>query len=606
MNSAQPKILALIAVALFAYIVAFEWTEPVGSGDGNERGLLLPGLNPSAVTGLEFQTQGKSVVAERTQDDWVLKGPVAGRANIIAIQSLLAECLTLNVSATIPLEKIENLADYGLEQPQGKLTISQGDQVFKVQIGARAPINNQLYVLAEGQDFIAAVSAEVFALLPFDRNLWRDRNLMDLAALSFDRVRIRHQTRLLQMERETNRPVWRIVQPPPPKRGNGPRIEQLLQQWQRWPIYSFVTDEPAANLALYGLDKPDVELSFADGTNQLLTVQFGSTPSNRQDLVYARLPAENSVVLAAAELLPYLKANYWEYCDHRLLDNETEGRVNRIEIRGSENFALVQNTNLLWYADNPQRTLIDSALMLHFIDNLAALEAVELAKEVVTDFAEYGLEKPQRTYRLIQSLTNASGAVTNHLVAQVDFGSNRVDRTFARRHDENAVYVVPRPGLERLPESLYQIQNRIVWSFQTNQVRGVTIYEGGKVRQLTREPMGTWLEIGETNIVKLPQLESSAIEEGIVRLGLLQADAWVDRGADRLRLYGINSKTRKISIELSGPTPRTLILLLGRHVPDRKPYAAYLSPVDQQPIIFEFSPRLYLEFIEPFFRVREP
>ena len=80
---------------------------------------------------------------------------------------------------------------------------------------------------------------------------------------------------------------------------------------------------------------------------------------------------------------------------------------------------------------------------------LQQMEAVELAKEVVTDFSAYGLASPLRRYTLLTARTNAAGVPTNQILAQLDFGTREKDRIYARRHDETSVYIVPR-GSPRL------------------------------------------------------------------------------------------------------------------------------------------------------------
>lgn len=604
MNSLQPKLLALAAIALLAYIIAFERPEPRAVPSRSAGELLLSGLAPTAVTGLAYTAGDRTMQAERGPNGWRLTAPVAYPANELQLQNLLTACAALRSKVTIPLAESGPLTDFGLDPPRAWLKIIQPDRTMELAIGARTPMNNQLYVRPAGADAIAVVEADFGGTLPADSGAWRDRRLLNLARVEFDRFLVRSPNRLLAIQREQT--LWRIIQPPPPKRGDTPRIEQLLQLWQRWPVHEFVTDDPAASLQPYGLDRPALELSFASGTNETLAVQFGASPTNRPELVYARLSTRSNVVLAASHLLADLRANYWEFCDQRLLDALPAGSVNRIEVRARDSFAITQQSNLLWRAEDGHRTPIDPVLMLQFLDNLASLRAEELAKEVVTDFSAYGLDQPTRTYRLLRTATNAAGQTTNHLVAQLDFGTNRVDRTYARRQDENAVYVVALPPVQRLPEALYQLQSRFIWNFTTNEVRSVTIFKNGAVRELRRRSGGGWEETRDGRVTPLDLINSAGVEESVLRLGLLQADAWVDRGADRLRLYGIVPAALKIALELAGPRPRTVMVAFGRVIPGRNPYAAHADPRDGEPVIFEFPRGLYSDYVEPYLGIAGP
>jgi hypothetical protein len=58
-------------------------------------------------------------------------------------------------------------------------------------------------------------------------------------------------------------------------------------------------------LEAYGFNTPELELTLAQGTNQLVTLQFGKSPTNDSTLVYARragLPAVVTVERQALEL----------------------------------------------------------------------------------------------------------------------------------------------------------------------------------------------------------------------------------------------------------------------------------------------------------------
>src|SRR5437868_3755599 len=65
-------------------------------------------------------------------------------------------------------------------------------------------------------------------------------------------------------------------------------LQQSLQQWQSARVGQFVSDTPGSDLEPYGLQAPNVTLSFNQGTNNVLTVEFGRSPANNPAKVYAR------------------------------------------------------------------------------------------------------------------------------------------------------------------------------------------------------------------------------------------------------------------------------------------------------------------------------
>lgn len=596
MNSRQPKLLLVLALALFAYIVVYERPETEQDAAATAAS-LLPGINPAAVSRVEFQSSNTTLVAELRDHKWKLISPVSYSANETSIQSLLESAAELKPRVTVGADTIDQLADFGLEPARGTLTIFQGSTKLELHIGALTPIREQLYVRAADSDAIAVVDSRFDELLPFNSAIWRSTRLLELADDEFDRIRIRNNNSVIVMGRETN-DTWRILQPPPPKRADNARIRHLLDFWRQWPVQGFVTDDPNARLVDFGLDKPELELAFSRGTNELMSIQFGNTPETLPKSVYARISQSSNIVVAASHFLNPLRDTYWTYCDHRLFDAIPETNYNLVSVTGPEAFTVRRRTNGLWLSAGTNRTPVDPALMFHFLSQLFTTEAAEIEKEVVTDYTEYGLDKPSISYRLLKTSTNAAGVATNRLIAGVDFGKALTDRAYARRHDENAVYVVPLAKLRQLPSALYEIRSRFLWSFTTNQVAGITVFNDGLTNRLRREVGGQWTREANGKSELFDVIGGAAVEETAVRLGLLQALSWVNRGRAKLPTYGITARSRGLTIELAAPRLGKLTLLFGRMPRGRDYiYTAYFDQDEKDWIVFQFPRKLFEEYV---------
>lgn len=597
MNSAQTKWLAGIAVALFAFILLVELRPPPAGPPSPTSAPIVAQLRPGIVTRVEFVRSNETLRAERSSGQWRLSAPLAYPANALALDTLVDVCARLRPQLVIPAAQARTPAQFGLAPPQATVIFHQDGAKVELHIGARAPVSAQVYVQVAGNPAVAVADANLLELLPKTADDWRDRQLLSLAGLNFDQLRIRSGPRDLVLQRTPTNQLWRITLPPPVKRANTPRIEQLLQELQRWPVQRFVSDDPKADLESLGLQTPETELAIGSGTNDLVVVQFGKSPTNQPDLVYARRLATTNVVLVAREWLEQLRAPYWDFCEHRLLDPSALDTMDRIEVRSAEPFTLLRQsgsrTNQIWQADDSVKSGTDPQLMASFLNQLVVLKAAELAKEVVTDFTPYGLAPPTRQLSLFKSVTNAAHSPTNQLVAQLDFGGDRSDRLFARRHDENSVYVVPRGEVEQLAWSLFQIQDRSVWQFTTNQVAAVTMQFDGRTRRLTRTREGLWTEGGEPT----GDIRTLALEETLFRLGQLRAERWTARGTNHLAVYGVTDQNHYLSVELMGTPAKTNLLHFGNMPFRRNPYAAVLDPRTGQPMVFEFPRSLYLDYV---------
>ncbi len=600
MNSSQTKWLVGLALALLTFIVVFELRQQGGPPPSPATGQLVPGLRAATVTRVEFTRSNQTFRADYVANQWRLTAPLAYPANALLLRTFLDVCARLRPQLLIPTAQSKSPAEFGLQPPQATFIFHQGGSRIELRIGSRTPVNNQLYVQVAGADQVAVTDANLLEFLPRTPDDWRDRSLISLTGVKFDRLRVRTGTRDLLLERETTNQLWRITLPTPPKRANTPRIERLVADLQQWPVKEFVSDDPRADLETFGLLTPESELAFAQGTNDALVVQFGRSPTNQPEFVYARSLATTNIMLVPHDLLDQLRADYWNFSEHRLLDALPADAVNTLTVQGRETFSLRQMTNaatnLVWIADDPAKTTMDPELMQGFLASLVTLEAVELAKEVVTDFAPYGLATPARSISLSRSFTNAGGLLTNVLVARLDFGTGPVDRVFARRQDENSVYVVPRGDVDRLAWSLHEIQDRTVWNFTSNQVTAVTVEFDGRTRRLTRSANGRWLEGAEA----ADDLRNLAMEETMFRLGRLRAERWTYLGVDRLPIYGVSDQSHRVAIELAGTPAKTNSIIFGISPARRNPYAAITDPRSGQPLVFEFPRLLYLDYVMPY------
>lgn len=599
MNPAQNKWLVAVALALFAYIAVTELRRPGTPPPAQTDESIAPRLRPATVTRIEFTRSNLTLRAELTAGQWRLTAPANYPADSLLLRTLADVCSRLRPQIVIPPEKVTSLADFGLQPPQATLIFQQSDAPIELRIGARTPVNPQLYVQVAGSKHVAVTDASLLEFLPLVATDWRDRRLLPLAGARFDRLRVRTGARELLLRHEPA--GWRIQQPAPVKRANGALITHLLVELAKWPVAQFVTDDPRADLETFGLAQPESEIAFGTGTNDTLVVQFGRSPTNQPGMVFARSLAVTNVMLVPTELLTQLRAPVWEFSEHRLVDALPADAFDTIELRGRDSFTLRRQavgTNFIWQADDSLKTVADPQLMQNFLLNLETLEARELEKEVVTDFASYGLSTGARTLSLLRSGTNSAGAPTNRLVARLDFGvvtNLPPDRLFARRHDESAVYVIPRGDVDKLPWELWKLQDRTVWNFNSNQVTAVTASFDGASRRLARAADGRWSDGGQP----LDELRNVALEETLFRLGQLRAAEWVHLGAERLPIYGIGETSLRVSIELTGP-PRTNIVTLGFIPRGRNPWAAVTDSRSGKPLVFEFPRSLYSDYLVPY------
>jgi hypothetical protein len=468
-----------------------------------------------------------------------------------------------------------------LDPPQAVLSLHLPQRVLQFRLGYKTPVGEKVYVQLVGDNGVYVTEAAVLDLLPRQDAEWRDAAFINLTGLRFDRLRIAAGARDFELGLDSVRRRWQLVRPRT-ARADGQRIERALQQALALRVERFVQDQPGVDLEPYGLHQPALTLAFFSGTNQVFGAEFGRSPSNDTSLVYARRSDYPNVVLVSRQVVETLAVPYTEFLDYRLLDQGLEA-TERIEVRAAEAFTLARQTSGVWRVTAPREFSADPALMRAFLDRMQNLSIVEVAKEVVTDLdlPNYGLAAPALQYGFYaDSKSNSAGGVP---LVQVEFGTNRDDRVYVRRGDENPVYGTKLEEVQMLPRAAFELRDRRLWNFTTNDVSGVTIHLRGQDYQLRRAPGGQWsFANGSQGIVN-----TFALEEAMHRFGLLWAKAWIAQGKDRLGAYGFDTLDHRLAIELHRESgSQTLQVGFGATSMSGGPYA--WVELEGEPIVFEF------------------
>lgn len=565
---------------------------------------LVPGLQREQVASIEIvQTNQAPVRLRRSGSLWYLEAPLHYPAQFHAAERWLQLLERAHWVVRLPPEEVkeqgESLAAFGLAPPRMTVTLRQGEDVWEVRLGNVLALGRQIYVQVGNQPDVFVTDQQLAEALPASVTAWRDTALVPFATiavsnqLAFNRIEVRPASNgyTLQPDPASG---WRVTRPIS-ARGDSVRITQFIQMLMgRWHVEEFVTDDPAVDLATFGLQSPEQELVIGRGTNDLLVVQFGRSPTNRPELVYARSLNHTNVVLTARTNLDWLRLPYSLWRDRLLVRIDTNHVSEIVGGNGLTNgtYRIRRLTNGVWRTVSPEELPVDSELVGEFFAQLNSVE-IGFEKDVVADLAAYGLTEPAREFSF---LTATNGATNNPLPA-VSFGTNATGAAFARRSDETAVYTVQRGLFDALPLAHWQWRERAIWEYQTNEVQRVRIWHNDKTREIVRGPDGKWqLAPGSSGALTL----DLSFDETIFQLGSLKADRWVGTGRADLgpEFFGFRSnQVHRVSIETSRQgVLRTNTVEFGGVNAEGRPYALVRLDGDQ-PWFFEFPMPLYYQLV---------
>lgn len=594
-----------LAVALLAFIFLVErhWKATSEGGAAPER---LLSFRAADVTNIQLRLTNQFVLwAERSRPDapWNLVAPFSYPAQSLKINWLLQALETLIPSTYIPPGELtarkRTIAQYGLDIPPATLTLQYNGQRTELLFGSSTAVGDQVYLQVQNRPGVYVVSSEVLGRLPRRDDDWRDTALVNLEGVGFTRLEVRASDRGFALEFDQTNQTFYLSKPSRARAESG-KVDALIRQLRDASVVSFIKDHPRrSDLEAFGLQPPALELAFASGTNEVITVQFGKSPTNDPSTVYARRMSHMNVVLVPKVLLDSLQVSQNDMRDLRLVNLPSMSAVDAIEVVGTtDSFVVRRQTNGTWAVSNSNPLPADADAVREWLDLLAKLEGT-VEKDIVTDFSVYGLSpQPARRYLVKSLATNAAGTVNERILAELDLGSQQGEKSFARRPDEATVYSLPRNGVSRLPREAWQLRDRRVWTFTTNQIARLIVRSQGQTRELQRSPAGVWTITGGAGMIA-----SRTMDLIVQPLGELRAALWVARGDENRVAYGFKEDNNRITFEVrDGDKTKSLTLELGGVATNRVPYG--LAVVDGQTWIFEIPVLTFFEMtrdlINPF------
>jgi hypothetical protein len=587
MNSRNTWVWIIVAVVLLGVILVLEQLRPPPA-----TGLtpLLPGFNARIVTHLQVAHAGQGDLwIERTNAVWQLTKPIRYPAQAASVENLLLALQNLAPISHLSSSELHRRpnadAEFGFDPPRITLVFQTRRELQQIFIGNRTAPGDQVYVrVGPGVTGIYLVDADLLKLIPRSVDEWRDTGLVDLAAFAFDRIIVSNAATVIEVQHFATNNSW-VMHRPVRGRADGPRMIGLLQQLHALRVSEFLTDSPA-DLEVYGLQPPELEISLAQGTNVAAVLEFGKSPATNAAVVHARRQGTSTIVTVPKEPLAPWRAPANDFRDPQLI--AVPRPPDQIEFRGGEGFTLRRESSNAWRAAG-QEFRVDSGLAYELVTALTRFQIVHF-KDAVTepDLPGYGLASPSRQIILRAGVTNGPG-ITNVVIADLAFGATNEGRVFVRRADENPIYAVLLSEYQKLPVAAWQFRERRLWSFTTNDVARLTIRQGEKVRQLIRNGPNSWsLDQGSQGVIN-----NFAIEEAAHRFGELAATWWLARGESALPAHGFSPNGHSLEFELK--SGQKLSVVFGGKSASEVPYAS--APLEGQPWIFEFPLSLYYDLV---------
>jgi hypothetical protein len=601
MNWKSTWILLAAAAVLFAFIWLVD--RPIRQERLRQASrVILPGFDAASVNSIEIKPRGANEIharrTGRSNDLWQMTQPISYPAQGAPILALLDALAGLEWQERISAGELQDQPDaqekFGFTQPQCEVSLQGSGAPRRILIGQSSALGDQVFLEVLGHPDIYLVSAAWLPLIPSDKDQWRDLSLLNPARLPCQSIEVRSPGRGFELERDATNHLW-LMKKPVAARADTARINDLLQRLQGLRVRQFVSDDPRADLELYGLQTspqtPDLDLLFWSGSNLAAELQVGASPTNQPGLAFARRQDPGNVVVIDREALRPWQGAYTNFLDYHFISLSPDS-IGAIAVQGEGRFAVQKQTNGQWQVRAETTFPADAGLMRDWLASFTNIKT-QIEKTVATDFADYGLTPPLLQYTL-QADGGAAGP-SNTVIARIEFGANKSGKIFERRPDESFVNLISPEDFNRLPRAAWQLRDRRIWSFDSSNVLSLTVHQLGGTRKFLRDPEGDWTFAPGYHAP--PGVNWPSLEEGVHRLGELSAVYWSGVGDAHWQEFGFAKTDFSLSLEVKrGGKTEICSIAFGGRSPYSHPYASVVR--NGQRLIFEFPADLYENFVE--------
>src|SRR4030095_16717575 len=366
----------------------------------------LTDLIAAQVSRVILKTPAGEMELQKKGDHWEILKPLRAPGDDQKIGDLIAQVTASRIQQFVT-DDHGDLHVYGLAEPRGAITLftqedkaagrtdsSSGEQGQLLQIGGvPEKEKDQIYVRFAPRGFVYTLPKKIEEILSTKPDDLRDRRLVRIDTNVLDRITIDApgKGKTILARKDEN---WIIA-----SRNNAPansgEVRRFIDTLQNERVTKFVEDV-ASNLPQYGLDKPQLQLTFSSfasentaetkaGEEPFATITFGKVDG---DNVYARMADEPFVVAVRRTLLDQIPIDPLQWQELSIFKFKPE-QIHRLSVSTDKELERDENNQWRWLKRSGQ---INQTNVQSLLNTLSNLRAVRWAGPTV---AHQGFEQPQ-------------------------------------------------------------------------------------------------------------------------------------------------------------------------------------------------------------------
>jgi ribosomal protein L14E/L6E/L27E len=378
-------LLILVLAGLGAYVYFVEY--PKAEEEAKKKTLFE--LKADDVTQVTLDYGDHKIVLKKSGADWRMTEPLDVPADATTAKNLASAIADCEVKHELK-DASADLSQYGLDKPFVTVTVKAGDKELPAfMVGKNTPVGFSTYVQRAddkkiqltGSAFRSGVDKKVKDL--------RDKTIIDFVDGDVQRLELSGDGKELVLVQKDDK--WTIEQPAS-YAADGSTVRSFLSTLRSMRATDFPDDQPA-DLATYGLDKPQLKIALHLGKdNAEKSILIGKENDKKE--IFVQRAGQPTVYTVSDWVLRDLNKNPADFRDKTVLAFDRD-KVTAVELKRKDgsHTKLVHGANNQWQVEGAEGKPAETVITQYLTD-LHDLKGYEIAADQPADLAQFGLDQP--------------------------------------------------------------------------------------------------------------------------------------------------------------------------------------------------------------------
>ncbi len=478
----------------------------------------------------------------KDKDEWRIVEPIPAPADEVAADGLVSTLVTAK-RERIVTDSPKDLVVFGLHPPKIRVTVGSNDGKITrtIELGNTNPTKAYRYARMHEKPTVMLAQNRLFTTANKELFDLRDKKILSLDLYEVNRLTIEAKDKPRIVIEHPSGDVWKLVEPKNAP-GDHKEIEKLINSINNSRITAFI-EEKAEEFEKYGLDKPQLKVSFLVGEdNAQKTLIIGNRVDDEtKEEYYATRGQSRQVFRVRKSLYDDLNKQPIDLRERSVLKFARESVARLIIKRNDEIIEAVKDEDEgKWSLAKPFEDKGDDAFINSMLATLSMMKVKEYIDEDAPRLAKYGLDKPW--YTLTVQQTFPRDQIHQLFVGDLVRGE---EAYYATNSDINAVFSIANKDFKGINKSLFDLRNKMLMNFSREDLESIEI-ELPDTNMVFERKGDDWYLV-EPEKFKVPRAKMDKI---IWATDYVKMEEIISEPAGDLSRYGLDSPRAKITVRL--------------------------------------------------------